>query len=486
MSSITLGHQFFEGDMPESKKTEDRLANEVKILIGRVIEVTASTLSLATVYILLRPELQSRLRDEVKDRNYLEVSPVENNGLVEHLTATSLMVVSRLIYGVMRQLSRVFPDEDLRNKNYFIPAGVTSLAKIAWAGCQDNADGFASLNGGTTGGNGGTVVTVKNQADLERYAQASGKYVIKIPGRITITPTGKEVEIANDKTIIGEGASGEIYGGGFKIISKKNVIIRNLRIGNTNAGEESDWDGIQVDTSSNIWIDHCIFEFVGDGSVDLRKDTTFYTVSNTWFKEDNKAFGIGWTENVIGQGTMHHNYFDKTNQRNPSCDNQKYAHMYNNYIRGVTSYGHYARGRTNMRMENCFFEGAKNPVTKDSGAILNASGNVYKSCSGTIAENSGSAFSPSSFYKYTLDPANNVPGIVKANVGPRASVCPPGDGSTNPPPASTTTNPVPTSNPNPGTVPQWGQCGGQGWTGGTTCQSPFKCNVVNEWYSQCI
>ncbi|KZL76520.1 alpha-L-arabinofuranosidase (glycosyl hydrolase family 62) [Colletotrichum tofieldiae] len=57
--------------------------------------------------------------------------------------------------------------------------------------------------------------------------------------------------------------------------------------------------------------------------------------------------------------------------------------------------------------------------------------------------------------------------------------------SGSPPPA---TNPPPTTSPPPssGTVPQWGQCGGQGWTGPTTCQSPYKCTYSNEWYSQCV
>lgn len=108
-----------------------------------------------------------------------------------------------------------------------------SLVVVTRAGCQDNADGFASLNGGTTGGNGGTVVTVSNQADLERYASVSERYVIKIPSRITITPKGKEIDVASDKTIIGAGASGEIYNGGLRVINRRNVIIRNLRIGNS-------------------------------------------------------------------------------------------------------------------------------------------------------------------------------------------------------------------------------------------------------------
>lgn len=32
---------------------------------------------------------------------------------------------------------------------------------------------------------------------------------------------------------------------------------------------------------------------------------------------------------------------------------------------------------------------------------------------------------------------------------------------------------------------QWGQCGGQGWTGPTTCQSPYTCHYSNPYYSQC-
>ncbi|KAK7469296.1 hypothetical protein VKT23_003780 [Stygiomarasmius scandens] len=35
------------------------------------------------------------------------------------------------------------------------------------------------------------------------------------------------------------------------------------------------------------------------------------------------------------------------------------------------------------------------------------------------------------------------------------------------------------------TAAQWAQCGGIGWTGPTACVSPYKCNVVNAYYSQC-
>ncbi|GES62082.1 putative endoglucanase [Aspergillus terreus] len=32
----------------------------------------------------------------------------------------------------------------------------------------------------------------------------------------------------------------------------------------------------------------------------------------------------------------------------------------------------------------------------------------------------------------------------------------------------------------------WGQCGGNGWTGPTTCVSPYTCQKQNDWYSQCL
>ncbi|KAJ3041158.1 hypothetical protein HDV00_009873 [Rhizophlyctis rosea] len=32
----------------------------------------------------------------------------------------------------------------------------------------------------------------------------------------------------------------------------------------------------------------------------------------------------------------------------------------------------------------------------------------------------------------------------------------------------------------------WGQCGGQGWSGATTCVSGYTCTYSNAWYSQCI
>ena len=37
-----------------------------------------------------------------------------------------------------------------------------------------------------------------------------------------------------------------------------------------------------------------------------------------------------------------------------------------------------------------------------------------------------------------------------------------------------------------GVAQHWEQCGGGGWTGPTTCASPYECVQSNEWYSQCL
>ncbi|KAK3385234.1 glycoside hydrolase superfamily [Podospora didyma] len=46
-------------------------------------------------------------------------------------------------------------------------------------------------------------------------------------------------------------------------------------------------------------------------------------------------------------------------------------------------------------------------------------------------------------------------------------------------PTSTATTPI-------AEAAHWAQCGGNGWTGATACQSPWTCKYSNAWYSQCL
>ena len=49
--------------------------------------------------------------------------------------------------------------------------------------------------------------------------------------------------------------------------------------------------------------------------------------------------------------------------------------------------------------------------------------------------------------------------------------------------ASTTTT---ASNPSSTGAAQWQQCGGIGWSGATTCVSPYTCTKLNDYYYQCL
>lgn len=300
-------------------------------------------------------------------------------------------------------------------------------------GCPLTQEGFSTRSAlgqdGTSGGAEGPVVTVSTQVELEQYASSEEPYVIRVDGTITIVPKGKEVNIRSNKTIIGVGTTGEINEGGFFVgAGEHNIILRNLKIGNTfkeddPEGKDQDWDGIQIDTGHHIWIDHCDFHHGGDGLIDSRKDTTNLTVSWSILRDHNKAFGIGWTENVTAEMTIHHNIIRNTTQRNPSTDNVLRAHLYNNWLENVTSYGNYARGATNMVLENSVFENVNNPHYYDTGSLV-AIGNIYSETSGQ-KESSGSVYSffdPTDFYDYDLDDAAEVKALLTQCAGPRPSL----------------------------------------------------------------
>jgi pectate lyase len=289
-------------------------------------------------------------------------------------------------------------------------------------------DGFASTGGGTTGGAAGATVTVNTMADLQRYVTAAEPYVIKVNGAITITPKGTELRVQSNKTIVGAGTSGQIVGGGFFLgTGVRNVIIRNLTIRDTlmaddDPGDDAyDYDAIQMDTADHIWIDHNTLTRMNDGLIDSRKDTSYLTVSWNVLASNNKSFGIGWTANVTARMTIHHNWIHDTNQRNPSTDNVALAHLYNNYLQNVASYGNYARGATKMVLENSYFENVKDPYYPDSTAQLRQSGGIAVSCTGK-QQTLGSAFTPNSYYPYTLDPAADVPNLVRTYAGPQANI----------------------------------------------------------------
>lgn len=312
------------------------------------------------------------------------------------------------------------------NKQWaFDPAdGAGSGSK--WSGTPD---GFASTGGGTTGGAAGSTVTVTTYDGLVKYATSASPYVIRIAGSITVTPYGHEIPVTSNKTLVGVGTSGEIVHGGLGLgTGVHNVIIRNLTIRDTRMADDDpddkvyDYDGIQMDTADHVWIDHNHIERMNDGLIDSRKDTSYLTVSWNILSDDNKAFGIGWTDNVTARITIHHNWIRNTNQRNPSIDNVALAHLYDNYMQNITSYGNLSRGSSKTVIQNSYYDNVKNPYYNDtSAASLTQSGSIVVNCSGKQQTN-GSTFDPGDYYPYALDPAADVPSLLAQYAGPQGDI----------------------------------------------------------------
>lgn len=294
---------------------------------------------------------------------------------------------------------------------------------------KQTPDGFASLPGlgleGTTGGQAGKIVTATTIAQLQEYAAAAEPLVIFIDGTLEATQYVK-IPVAANKSLIGVGAGAEVVNAGFKLINVSNVIFRNFTVRDSfipgdwdGKRPDNDRDGIQLDTSHHVWVDHMKFERMGDGLIDTRKDSDYLTYSWNVFADNNKALGVGWTSNAVTRMTIHHNWIRNTTQRNFSLDNTAAAHVYNNYLQDVGQYGMMGRNSAKVVLEGNYFTAVQDPVVaKDPGTEVVNRDNIFNSTRGR-KDNVGAAFDPAAFYAYQEDDAAAVPGIVSAGAGPR-------------------------------------------------------------------
>ncbi|GGN51251.1 pectate lyase/pectin methylesterase-like acyl-CoA thioesterase [Actinoplanes campanulatus] len=285
------------------------------------------------------------------------------------------------------------------------------------------ADGFAS---GTTGGSAGVTVRATTFEQLRAFAAAADPLVVQVAGSIRVDPFGDMISVASDKTIVGAGPGAEIVGGGLFLNGSHNVIIRNLTIRDSylpgdfdGKSPANDNDGIRLDTADHVWIDHTRIERVGDGGIDIRKDSDHVTLSWNVVSDINKALGVGWTPNVLTRLTAHHNWIRNTVQRNWSIDNTAAAHLYNNYLENVTQYGTMSRNNARVLVEDSVFEQVNDPlVVHGAAAGLTQRRNIFTGTTGR-ADHAGHAFEVP--YGYSPDPARRVKDLVTRYAGPQST-----------------------------------------------------------------
>lgn len=294
--------------------------------------------------------------------------------------------------------------------------------------------GFATLNGGTTGGEGGEVVYVSTGVDLQNEINKGGPRIIYVNG--TINPQNNNnkyvVEVKNVSriSIIGVGTKGELNGVGIKIYNANNIIIRNLKIHNVKdpAIATQGPDCITISgPARNIWIDHCELynQFQGvdkdyyDGLLDINGDVAYVTVSWCYLHDSWKTSLIGSsdTDNYNRTITYHHNWFRNCNSRLPSFRFGE-GHIFNNYYQDITGSAINSRMGAKLRIEHNYFENVRNPIGSwDSSEIgyWDIAGNIFINCSGSIPDASTCYYVPP--YNYSLDPVEKVKDLVTQYAG---------------------------------------------------------------------
>jgi pectate lyase len=336
------------------------------------------------------------------------------------------------------------------------------------------ADGWASVDAwgqnGTSGGAGGPTVTVSTPAAFLAAIAQAGPLVIQVQG--TLALPGPMHDVSSDKTIVGLGSNATLTGGGLNIglpidnavtsppaNAVHNIIIRNLTF--------RDWadDAINVQMfSHHIWIDHNTWTTGADGGVDVKRGSSYVTISYNHADGTDKNMLLGHDDNNAAQDTgrlkvsYHHNWFDATNQRNPRVRFGDQVHVYNNYYNDTGNYGVASTEDAGVIVEGNSFSNVDDPyhlgeASSGPGRIV-ARDNCFVN-SGT--PQAGGSVTPVP-YAYTLLPCAQVKAVVTAQAGA-------GNAGTTPPP--TTPTPTPTT-PTPTTPPATGLIGWATQNGGTT------------------
>lgn len=314
------------------------------------------------------------------------------------------------------------------------------------------ANGFGGFdlvtNSGTTGGSKADkkmIFLVNNKQDLlEAIAiNKDQPRIIQVSGIIDISEnkpysnfedqkSRSLIKIPSNTTLIGVGDNAGFLNGSLVLSKVNNVIIRNLKIEapidvapkfEDGDGWNAEWDGINIITSTYIWIDHVTFtdgsftddkyrekdgwKYVQhDGLLDIKRGSNFITISYCLFANHDKTMLIGHSDKNAVQDenklniTLHHNVFSDIRQRSPRVRFGK-IHMYNNLFKGSvneskTAYPyHYSIGlgfKGSVISENNQFiiDGLKDSCKlakqfkgnnlRDTNSLLNQSSVNWSSC----------------------------------------------------------------------------------------------------------
>jgi len=242
------------------------------------------------------------------------------------------------------------------------------------------------------------VLGLLEAGDMDEFGSSSEGLQIK----------GNKADSELNITIEGVGDDATIRGFGFLIRNAKSVEIRSLAIMSCMD------DCVSLDTdNSNIWVHH-IDGFYGkkgsgdkakgDGTIDVKSDSKYVTVSYNHFWDTGKSSMCGMkSESGPNYITYHHNWFDHSDSRHPRVRTMS-VHVYNNFYDGVAKYCAGSTTGSSLFVENNYFKNSHNPMlismqgadtkygtdekdaptfSKEDGGIIKAYNNVFAGSSST-------------------------------------------------------------------------------------------------------
>ncbi|MFF8842074.1 polysaccharide lyase family 1 protein [Streptomyces sp. NPDC015127] len=355
-----------------------------------------------------------------------------------------------------------------------------------------SATGYATQNGGTTGGAGGQRVRATTgtaiHAALCGRASSSTPITIEVEGTINHGNTEKvsgdscntaagviELKQISNVTIIGAGSGAVFDQLGIHIRESRNIVIQNVTVKNVKkSGSPTSNGGDAIGMESgvrNVWVDHVTLEASGgesegyDGLFDMKDNTQYVTLSYSILRNSGRGGLVGSSESDLSNSfiTYHHNRYENIDSRAPLLRGGT-AHMYNNHYVRLNESGINSRAGARAKVDSNYFEDSKDVLGTfytDAAGYWQVSGNIFDNVtwSGPGSENHPAGPDPQSNttvgipYSYSLDAAGCVPGIVNrtagANKGLQVS-----DGSCSPQtptPTPTPTDPTPgPTDPTPG------------------------------------
>ena len=252
------------------------------------------------------------------------------------------------------------------------------------------------------------------------------------------------VKGAANVTFEGVGDDATLYTAGVAAFQSSSIEVRNLGLMNWGGG--SDGDGITLKQSVGVWVhNNDVFygnagsdgdQAKGDGSMDLKDNSQYVTISYNHFWDSGKMSLCGMkSESGENWITYHHNWFDHSDSRHPRIRTMS-VHVYNNYYDGNAKYGVGAAKDSEAFVEANYFRNCPYPMLSsmqgsdvladgifsgENGGVIKAYNNYMEGQKSVIYANSDAGTTTASatdFDAYLATARNEkVPSTYKAKQG---------------------------------------------------------------------